>query len=271
MSLSKEAIQLINDNALAAAGKPLPTVSPTVLIPEGTKIVDLERYADGRSRFRGTYSTDSLADFGGYVVDRGHALAQGFVDQRGMSCKVFFNLGNETDPGHADDTAVLKLQPTAGFKAVEEINGHAMSQRDLSDWIEDWNTNIRAFDVDGNEMNSAKVIAAVRNITIKAISESDHAVGETKSSRSAMDQIEASSKETLPTNLVFSAVPYEGLMERIFAFRIAVLTSGSQPVLKLRWVGEEVQREEIAQEFKKFLQDLVKDKAKLRIGGFVAN
>lgn len=270
MSLSKEAIQLINDNALAAAGKELPTPSPTVLIPEGAKIVDLERFAAGRSRFRGTFNTDSLADFGGYVIDRGHALAQGFVNQQAMSCEVFFNLGNETDPGHADDRAVLKLQPTAAFKAVQEIAGRGMSQRDLSDWIEDWNTSLAAHDVDGQAMGIAKVIAAVRNITVKAISESDHAIGETKSSRSAMDQIEASSKETLPTNLIFTCVPYEGLMERSFAFRVAVLTSGNQPVLKLRWIGEEVQREEIAQEFKGVLQTLVKDKAALRIGAFDA-
>ncbi len=33
--------------------------------------------------------------------------------------------------------------------------------------------------------------------------------------------------------------------------RISVITSGSQPVIKLRWPDEEAKREEIAQDFKK--------------------
>lgn len=270
MSFTKEALQLVNDNALAAAGKTLETDTPTVLVPESVQIISLEKYQDGRSRFRGTYSTDSLADFGGYVVDRGHALAQGFVDQKAMACKVFFNLGDEDKPGHADDTAVLKLLPTAAYQAVSAIGGKGLSQKDLSDWIEDWSLNLKVFDQAGEEVKLAKAIAGVRNITVKGTTESDHSVGETRSSRSAMEQIEASSKETIPANLVFSTVPYEGLASRDFTFRLSIITSGSQPVLKLRWIGEEVQREEIAQEFKGVLQSLVEDKAVLRIGSFDA-
>lgn len=36
--------------------------------------------------------------------------------------------------------------------------------------------------------------------------------------------------------------------------RISVITSDSQPVLKLRWVGEEVPREDITLEFKSVLK-----------------
>ena len=117
-------------------------------------------------------------------------------------------------------------------------------------------------------MSIVKAIAAVRTITIKASSESDHAVSETRTSRSAMDQIEATSKETLPAALVFSVVPYEGLSVRNITLRVSVITSGVQPMLKLRWVGEEVQREEIAQEFKSVLDKHIKDAAKLTLGCF---
>ncbi|WP_122771462.1 DUF2303 family protein, partial [Pseudomonas viridiflava] len=68
MSLSKEAIQLITDNALIAEGKYLGTDTPTIVMPEGAKIVNLEQYAAGRSRFRGTFSTNSLVDFARYVT-----------------------------------------------------------------------------------------------------------------------------------------------------------------------------------------------------------
>ena len=119
-------------------------------------------------------------------------------------------------------------------------------------------------------MSIVKAIAAVRTITIKASSESDHAVSETRTSRSAMDQIEATSKETLPASLVFSVVPYEGLSARNITLRVSVITSGAQPMLKLRWVGEEVQREEIAREFKTALQDNIGTNTNLVLGAFDA-
>ncbi|WP_122848467.1 DUF2303 family protein, partial [Pseudomonas viridiflava] len=81
MSLTKEAIQLITDNALIAEGKDLGTSMPTVVLPEGAKIVNLEQYGAGRSRFRGTFSTNSLADFAKYVIDRAVADAKGFINQ----------------------------------------------------------------------------------------------------------------------------------------------------------------------------------------------
>ena len=63
-----------------------------------------------------------------------------------------------------------------------------MSQKELSDWIEDWNASLGAADDAGQQMSIVKAIAAVRTITIKASSESDHAVSETRTSRSAMDR-----------------------------------------------------------------------------------
>ena len=43
-----------------------------------------------------------------------------------------------------------------------------MSQKELSDWIEDWNASLSATDEAGHHMSIVKAIAAVRTITIKA-------------------------------------------------------------------------------------------------------
>lgn len=268
MSLTKEAIQLITDNALIAEGKELGTNMPTIVLPEGAKVVNLEQYGAGRSRFRGTFSTNSLADFAKYVTDRAVIDAKGFINQDEMTCSVLFNLGTEEVPGHADDRAVLKLKPTAAYQAVQAISGRAMSQKDMSDWIEDWHSTLTAVGEDMQNITLVKAIAAVRTISVKATSESEHNVSETRASRSAMDAIEATSKETLPTSLIFSTVPFEGLQMREIILRISVITSGAQPVLKLRWVGEDVQREEIAQEFKSVLEAQVEKAAQLALGNF---
>lgn len=50
-------------------------------------------------------------------------------------------------------------------------------------------------------------------------------------------------------------IPFKGLTEQQINLRISVINSGAVPVLKLRWVGEEVQREDIAQVFKTALQE----------------
>jgi uncharacterized protein YfdQ (DUF2303 family) len=268
MSLTKEAIQLITDTALEASGKELATNTPTVVLPDGCQIVALEKWQAGRSRFRGIYSTHSLADFSAYVAARAIPTAKGFIDQDEMTCTLLFNLGDDENPGHADDRAVLKLKPSAGYKAAQAIGGRAMSQKDLSDWIEDWHQYLTPVDEAGNPVPVAKAIAAVRTITIKATSESETNVGDTSASRSAMDQIEARSKETLPTALLFNVSPFEGLTEQQIQLRVSVITSGSQPVLKLRWLGEEVQREDIAQEFKMVLQQQIGSNAALALGSF---
>ncbi|MCO5364778.1 YfdQ family protein [Pseudomonas alliivorans] len=270
MSLTKEAIQLITDTALIADGKVLDTVTPTIVLPEGAKVVNLEQFGAGRSRFRGTFSTNSLVDFAKYVTDRANIDAKGFINQEEMTCSVLFNLGNEDAPGHADDRAVLKLKPTAAYQAVQAISGRAMSQKDMSDWIEDWHSTLSAVGEDMQNISLVKAIAAVRTISVKATSESDHTVSETRASRSAMDAIEATSKETLPTSLIFSTVPFEGLQLREIILRISVITSGAQPLIKLRWVAEDVQREEIAQEFKSVLEAQVGEAAQLALGSFTA-
>lgn len=268
MSLTKDALQQITDNALAAAGKVLITDNPVVLVPDSSSVVDLERYMAGRSRFRGTFTTHSLADFATHVITRAMPGAKGFIDQDEMSCALFFNIGTDAAPGHADDRALLKLKASAGYKAAQAINGKAMSQKDMSDWIEDWHQYLTPVDDEGKAIAVAKAIAAVRTITVKATSESETTVGDTSASRSAMDQIEARSKETLPVALLFNVIPFEGLTEQQIKFRLSVITSGQQPVLKLRWIGEEVQREDIAQEFKAVLEEKIGDAASLALGSF---
>ncbi|WP_350025862.1 DUF2303 family protein [Pseudomonas fulva] len=270
MSLTKEALELIQETTIAAAGRDLPALGPVVVVPQHFNVVDLERYQEGRNRFRGTYSTHSLVDFGAYVVERAAPDARGFIDQDAMTCVVLFNLGTPDLPGHADDRAVLRLKPSAAFAAVQAICGQALVQRAMSDWLEDWHQQLVATDETGAVMSIAKAIAAVRTITIKASSESDHAVGETRASRSTMDQIEASSKEALPAWLDFKVIPFDGLDEQVIRLRVSVITGGAQPVLKLRWVGEDAQREAIAQEFKAVLDHRIGTAAKVSLGTFDA-
>lgn len=128
--------------------------------------------------------------------------------------------------------------------------------------------NLQALTQDGTEIELRRAAGAIRSITIEQARKSEHAVGDMSASRSAMEQIEAKSADGLPAELVFSVIPYEGLQARTIQLRVAVLTGGDQPVLRLRWIGEAHLREDLAQEFKQVVAQKVGESTDLTIGNF---
>lgn len=269
MPLAKDALEHILAQAHSAVTLP-PTLVPITALPADVKIHDLERFQAMRSRFRGTLNTNSLRDFAEYTINRNGSEAQGFINQDDMSCKVFFNLGDEITPGHADDVAILKLKATAAYKALHEIAGKKLSQRDLAEWIEDWHLNLQATQEGGKAMTISAAVASVRNITIEARSSATSSEHNFGAARSAMDSIEAASAESRIEALHFSLIPYEGLAIRVFTLKLSILTGDDKPTLKLRWAGEEQQVEEIAHEFKATLTKEVGGAATLTLGTFSA-
>lgn len=267
--LTKDTLELIIDQA-AAANSIAATNTPVAVLPAGVKIHSLEQFQLHRSRFRGALRTNSLHDFAQYTINRNGTTAKGFVDPEDMSCKIFFNLGDDSTPGHADDTATLTLLPTAAYKALRAIAGRKLNQRELAEWIEDWNTNLRAKKEADQDMDIHQAVNSVRNITIEAKASSTHGEHNFGASRSAMDSIEAASADTRLDALHFTFVPYEGLGEQTFLLKLSILTGDEKPTLKLRWVGEELQVEDIAQEFKKVLAAEVGGHATLTLGTFTA-
>lgn len=266
MPLSKEAIQHIEANAIAAMGTMPRQQVPTIALPKDMAVHNLERFAEQRARFRGEMLTASIADFASYVLHHGEANTAAFIDQERMACRAFFNLGTQANPGHGDDTAMLLLKPTAAYSAVLAIAGKLLSQRELAEWMEDWAhcLQVRA----GEEVLAvAAACAAVRNITIKAGSERTHTEHNFGAARSAMDEIEAKSQDRLPTELVVVTEPYDGLLPQSIVLRLSVIT-GEKPQLKLRWVREEAQHEEIAQDFKRVIQQEVGGSAIVTLGTF---
>lgn len=272
MSLNKDTLELILENALTAANTKVETSCMTLqALPAGVKLVNLEKYKELRDRFRGALMTHSLSDFAQYVEhhEGDHNGPAGFIDQDKMSCKVIFNLGGRgmIPPGHGDDTATLTLKPTAAYSAVQAIAGQKRTQQDLAEWLEDWAPHIVAM-ADNQRLDIAAAISGIRRMTIKASSQRESTVGDMSASRSSMDEIEARSQETLPTAFIFTTAPFEGLVATPITLRLSVITGSDAPILRLRWVGEETQREEIAKAFKDLLAKEVGGFVPLTIGTF---
>lgn len=270
--MEAKAIEMIRDLAVAGASISLNTKMPTVLVPDSFTIRELEKFDATRSRFRGSFTTTSMKDYANHVTSRkSEGTTKGFVSADNpdkLSCTAFFNIGDEKKPGHCDDTATLNMKRTAAYDAVRDIVGKQHSQKALSEWMEDWRTSLSATTADGEALDFRKSINAVRNITIAANSSSDHSVGNMSSARSAMEQIEAKSADTLPAYIVMKTAPYVGLQVRDFVLAVSVITGGEKPAISLRWVQKEAQLEEIGQEFKSVLSAEVGGSAILVLGSF---
>lgn len=269
--LQKDTLQLILANALAAAGQQITIADGATLavLPESVKLNNLEPYQPGRFRFRGALQTHSIADFSDYVASHTTDVQKpsGFVDQDQMSATIIFNLGDDETPGHGDDTATLTLKQTAGYAGLLAIIGRGLTQQALAEWLEDWMPHLVA-SAGEDPIGMPAAINAVRRMSIKASSQRDSVVGDFAASRSAMDEIEARSLDTLPSTFVFTTPPYDGLSAASITLRLSVITGRDEPLLKLRWVGEEAQREEFAKEFKDVLEDKVGGLVPLTIGTF---
>jgi len=255
-TLDASAITQIRDMALVGelVGDLTRADCPVVAVPDGVRIQSLETLRNGRYRFRGKLNTASVPDFVRYCKE--YATAAGvrcFIDADEMAAATIFNLGTLAEPGHADNTAKLKLKKTAPFTALLDIDGKKKVQKELAEWLEDWNEYLLAFTADGVAMDIKKAVAGVRQITIESISSQDHEEQDFSGKRSLMQSVEAKSKAVMPTAFEFKCVPFEGLTERRISLRYSILTGADVPVLVLRIVQFENVMEQIADEFRDLL------------------
>lgn len=280
--MDSSAITLIQETAISAADIIDNKLPPHVVaIPQTQKVVDLEQYLDTRTRFRGTFETQSLPDFVAYVKDNAckvvdeaepHARqkTEGFIDADNLRAKVFFNLiTEEGNPGHGDWTGSLLLKATAAYLALRKVEGQRLGQRDLIDWLEDWGRNIVDVTADtGETMSLSATITAFRSLTIASKKDSTHVQGDRSANRTAMEEIEARAKGLFPDRITFACITHLGLPERAFVLRVGVLTDHDDPRIVLRIVQKEEHEEAIAQAFKAELEAGIAGDASLTVGSF---
>ena len=270
--MDSSAIKMIQDTAIDAQKIRLPSQLEGVamIVPKDYAIRGIEDFLPNRLRFRGRFKTDSIEDFVDYV--KSQSRYRGFIDPNDLSAKVFFNLGDEGNPGHADWTAELEAKKTSEYRAVLNANTDTMIQSEAIEFIEDWSHLLSAFKTttDGFNVDISipKVISAIRKVKIDSKSTTEVTQENFKAQTSRLDSVEASSDEGLPNFITFTAIPYMGLSHRIFTLRVSIMSGGSYPKLKFRIVGLEKQQEEIAQEFKSLLIKEIGYTGPVTIGAF---
>lgn len=244
----KLALNNLSGNSLSGCVLPLPT---------GFNLHDLEQYLPYRRRWRGSMNTSHPEHF--FAFCRGDELpSEGvacFVDPKRMAAVTIFNLGDEESPGHADHTATLKLDQTAEFTALKKITAAAKQQKELAEWMEDWSDNLTAKKPDGSAQDMKQAVQAVRAIDIKAVRNVGSEVSNLSATRSTLEKVSAESQHTLPAELTFRCVPYQGLAERTFSLRLSALTGGDVLSLSLQIRRLEAVEQEMADEFAKVCEE----------------
>lgn len=243
-------------------------------VPDNFKLVNLEGFQAKRNQFRGKYRTNSIESFTQYTgakSDEYEHDSECFIDADSISAQAFFDIGVIAEPGHCRHSASVQLEKTSAYSSLLRVNGNHLSQREASDWLEDWLPNLQAFDSNGEAVHIKKAIGAVRQITIDAVRKLESEIGDLGESASLMERIDASSKETIPAVFIFTCEPYNGLDERRFELRLGVRTSGERPALVLRILRLEAEQEAIAKEFHEKLEHAFKGVAvNTFIGSFEA-
>lgn len=272
--LDKDAIkELSKAGAITAADEALAGAidngsSGIVALPNDFTMHDMEKSLPQRRRARGCMTTSLLPDFASYTNLHREPGASVFVDQDRMQAVAVLNLGDPTEPGHADNTAKFTARATAAYRAlIQHANGQGHKQQVLAEFIEDWAGTVECFN-DAGPITGPKAIAAVRKITIESLKKLENTEQQLGASRSAFESIQASSTEPLPTTIYFKCVPYQGLAERLFVLRLGVLTGNDKPTLNLRVVNQEKHAEEMAAELAQLVRDAIGDELPVLVGAY---
>lgn len=252
-------------------------------IHENYNVRDLEEFQAGRNRARGVLKTPSFEDFKSFVLANSPVSdeeenirtlptpAPVFVDHKNVSATAILNFINTGfDQGHCDYKALLQLEPTVIWSKLNALKDRKLSQRDFAVFLEDWVSVLEITDAAGNVIGGAQALAAIRNMKIDSSSSSDHSVGNLAESRSRFDQVEARSKEEFtPAYFKIRDSAYFGLDERLIVLRLIINTNDEKPVFSVQIVKEELIQDEIIQEFKAKVIELLPENP-VRIGTFTA-
>ena len=261
--MDRSAVEAFIETVMTGVAPDIGPHDDVILVPQGIDMRDVEIYQEYRRRFRGTFETDDILAFGGYVIRSAQPVEQPplvYVNAPEAVC--YFDQGDAVHPGHCDHRAELTVTWTPFWKAMREIAGRWQTQRDLIEWLIDWNQELSGIDKDGATMTVEQIIAAVRRIDVQSSAKSTTNVDNMAESRSRFQQMRADNEEALPKQILFSQPAYfetdivEGKMDVYLS-----LEEDNPPRIKLRLRSAEAVEDFVKASFEKAVSEACASKA----------
>lgn len=243
-----------------------------VAVHQSFKIIDTEQYQAGRNRIRGTFQTPIFADFAQYI---GETPTTGnvpvFVSRNDVKAVAVLNYSEKGfDQGHCDHIATLQLDPTVVWKKLTELKDTKLDQKRFAVFLEDWASVLTAYDSEEQTIELKEAIVAVRNMKVDTNISTEAEVENTREVRTAQSNIAAKAKKgQLPAKFKIQDTAYVGLAEKTIELRLVVNGGSGEPMFAVQVVKEELLVNEIIQEFKAKVKDLLPEHQVL-IGTFQA-
>ena len=242
------------------------------LVDNDAKIVQLEGYELGRRRKRGTFRTEDIDSFVGYIEDEAQPEnTKIFIDKDQMSAVAVLNFGaDDFEQGHLDNNAVLQAQRTITFKQLMQmhIEGRC-KQKMFAEFLEDWGHVVVAKNGDGEVIENAKAVNAVRNMQIDENAQTHSNVDNYRESRSRLESVEAKSFDgALPAYFEVTDTCYNGFAWRTLKLRLGISSVDGAPVFKLDIIGLQLIQDAFAKEFVSIVAEALSDDIPLAIGTF---
>jgi len=248
----QESAAVLDANAVLNDKK---TVSPHIIVPKSMQIESLESMMPHASHYKLHYRTTSIKDYISYCKASAEANTTCFIDDGECESETVFDLGSNEVPGHKYHKARLSLNKTAAFKALLNINGYTLNQREASDFLENWIDEITAYNSSEQTMHNSIAAKSLREISIEALAEQSSNVGDFSESASAFEKIEAKNQDQIVAAFKFTCTPYLDFQDRNFYFKVRILTSSDKPKIVFNLMQLEKHQEEISNEFKEIIED----------------
>jgi uncharacterized protein YfdQ (DUF2303 family) len=276
MSLTPETIAILRQpEALDSINAELARneIDATAL-PAGYSIADLEGYREHRRRLTGTMTTNCVFSFASYVVAfMKDAAPLVFVQPGTMTANCPLNFGDAEKPGHADHTALLKLEPTAAYAALLGITSQRATQQQAAEWCEDYVSFCSFLSSDVNdqfEIPASKAVRAIRNLKIDAKATATSSVDSFRGEKSLLESVAVDTSDGLPHFIRFTCVPYLGLPSRAFLVRIGTgRDRENNSVFTLKIVRHDIDVQDMAKDLATLVAGSLKG-ATVLLGSFTA-
>lgn len=240
----------------AASSAELITFTPTIALPDGVTIHSLEKYSSAPVRMRQNFHTERPSDFIAYVSDNKSDSTSIYVAADGARTKAILDHGTVDFPEFGEHTALLNLKKTRAFIALETLCSKSRNQQDLIDYLEDWAKDGTAECLrDGEKVNTALAIVAVRKVEIKASAQSTHAQGDFNVATSSVASLDVTgATERMPTHIVLKSPIYNVTAERDIVCRIGITGDEGKPQIRLRIMQIEMHEEAVAREIESLMR-----------------
>lgn len=229
-----------------------------ITLPEGYHVTDTEKYQMFRNRERGTFTTEDLKSFVGYVKDKGGAdkIFIDTEDNRILLGKAVFNLLDDDglETGQADDLAVLSVSRKPEFKDLVGFTDDYRLQDNVVDFLID-HENRLSFSVDGDEISYRDAVNAFRHMKVTVDSEATSERRDFATSKTAMEKIAIESESVIPDTIVMKTPVYDNLEMTDVKIRVITKVSNGEFKVMFKIIGLEDIYQERANTFKQLLSE----------------